>query len=85
MSKSNHIPRNQTIGKITSWHESHQKYQVSTLNKANEKAISTELVQANIEMRVRRSERLKALYFAENAQYEKELADKGLAIYKDKL
>jgi len=36
-------------------------------------------------MKVRRSERLKELYFKENALYEQELSEKGLAIYKDKL
>jgi hypothetical protein len=36
-------------------------------------------------MKIRRSERLRELYYRENAQFEKELSDKGLAVYKDRL
>ena len=75
----------EALGRITSWHESHQKFQVSNMNKRNEQQIKKELVEANSELKIRRKERLKELYSHEMAEYEKELNDKGLAIYKDRL
>lgn len=75
----------EALGRITSWHEGHQKFQISNMNKRNEQQIKKELVEANSELKVRRKERLKELYSQEMAEYEKELNDKGLAIYKDRL
>jgi len=73
-----------SLGRITSWHEGHQKFQISSLNKRNEQQIKKELIEANTELKIRRKERLKELYAKEMAQYEKELNDKGLAIFKDR-
>ncbi len=73
-----------SLGRITSWHEGHQKFQVCTMNKRNELQIKKELIEANTELKIRRRERLKDLYAREMAQYEKELNEKGLAIYKDR-
>jgi len=73
-----------TLGRITSWHEGHQKFQVQNMNKRNEQNIKKELIEANSELKIRRRERLKELYAKEMADYEKELNDKGLAIYKDR-
>ena len=73
-----------SLGRITSWHEGHQKFQVGNMNKRNELQIKKELIEANTELKIRRKERLKDLYAKEMAQYEKELNEKGLAIYKDR-
>ena len=85
MHRSNNNIRMSSIGRITAWHEGHQKFAVKNLNQQNEVKIKTELVEANKELKIRRRERLKALYDFELANYEKELNDRGLAIFKDKL
>ncbi len=54
------------------------------MNKRNELQIKKELIEANTELKTRRRERLKELYAKEMAEYERELNDKGLAIYKDR-
>jgi hypothetical protein len=73
-----------TIGRITEWHESHQKFHISNLNKQNEARIQSELVEANQELKIRRRQRLKELYQKELALFEQQLNDMGLAIYKDR-
>ena len=52
----------EAIGRTTEWHEGHQKFEISRKNKANEKYISQELTQANLELKILRHERLKDLY-----------------------
>ena len=76
--------RMDSLGRITAWHEGHQKFQVSSMNKRSELQIKKELIEANTELKVRRKERLKDLYAKEMALYEKELNEKGLAIFKDR-
>ena len=70
----------QAIGRTTDWHETQQKYSVSKNNKANEKKIEIELEQANEDLKILRSHRLKELYEKEMQQYQDELSAMGLAI-----
>ena len=74
----------QAIGRTTEWHEGHQKYEVWRQNKQNDKAISTELSEANRELKILRNSRLKDLYVREMEQFERELNGMGLAISKDR-
>ena len=74
-----------TIGIITDWHENKQKYAVCHGNLRTEKAITEELISANVELKIRRKARLKQLYQAEMAKYEAELNEMGLAVYRDRL
>ena len=46
--------------------------------------MDTELEEANRELKILRNQRLRELYNMEWQQYEKELNDQGLAIYKDR-
>ena len=57
--------RMQAIGRTTEWHETQQKYEVWKKNKQNELKISEELVQANQELKILRTARLKELYAQE--------------------
>ena len=73
------------IGRTTEWHEGHQKNEVLQRNKANEKAIMSELKLANAELKTLRHERLAQLYKSDAENYEAELNSMGFAIYKDRL
>lgn len=74
----------ETIGRITDWHETQQKYEVSKANKRTQQSIKEELVEANREMKILRTHRLKELYEREMEEYEAELNAMGLAIVKDR-
>ena len=56
------------IGMTTSWHEGHQKFEIWRKNKLIEKNITSELTQANEELKILRASRLRDLYIQENEQ-----------------
>ena len=72
------------IAANTLWHERQSKFESGQLNKHREREEDELVDKANVELKTRRNARLKALYVQEAEQYEYELAEKGLAIYKDR-
>jgi hypothetical protein len=58
------------IGRITEWHEGHDKFQGARKFAANEKAIAAELTHANVELKAIRNKRLQELYREEAEMYE---------------
>ena len=79
------FPRLESIGKTTSWHEGHAKFEKVRQYKQNEKRIEVEIVNANIDLKSMRHNRLRDLYTHENREFEAELNAMGLAILKDRL
>ena len=55
----------QAIDRTSKWHETYEKLAVVKRNERNEKHIQQELQQANSELKVLRSSRLKELYTKE--------------------
>ena len=80
----NYVREIGAIARVATWHETNQKYAVGKRQQANDKAIASELTQANEELKILRHKRLKELYTAEWQQFEQELNDQGLAILKDR-
>mmetsp|Transcript_20254 Transcript_20254/g.37810 ORF Transcript_20254/g.37810 Transcript_20254/m.37810 type:complete len:103 (+) Transcript_20254:8690-8998(+) len=73
------------IAKNSNWHERQSKFEVARANAHATRTAQTELETANQELKLRRQARLRHLLESEALQYERELADRGLAIYKDRL
>jgi hypothetical protein len=77
--------RLQAIGRTTEWHESHDRFEAARRFAKEERKIEREIVNANIDLKKMRHERLKELYIRENQEFEAQLNDLGLAILKDRL
>ena len=50
------------IGRNAHWHKAHDKYGEGKRARANDKIITAELTQANVELKAIRNSRLKELY-----------------------
>ncbi|KAL4503147.1 hypothetical protein ABPG72_014376 [Tetrahymena utriculariae] len=72
------------ISRITNWHETKVKYDNANQNKYARKMIDQEMKYALKEVKMVRNVKLKELYEQESKQWEQELSQKGLAIYKHK-
>ena len=66
----------------TSWFEGKLKYDFNEAAKRNDGFIKEEIEAANLELKTRRRERLKNLYYAEARMYEDELRSMGLAVQR---
>lgn len=73
------------IAKMSNWHERQSKFEVARANVHATRTAKVELETANQELKLRRKARLQQLLESEALQYERELASRGLAIYKDRL
>ena len=58
------------IGRNTKWHQTYDRFAVGKMNCANERQISSELSQANVELKVLRQKRLKEQYTADWGAWE---------------
>jgi hypothetical protein len=66
----------------TEWFEGKIKYDFNEGAKRNDGFIKDEIDMANVELKKRRTERLKHLYLAEARMYEEELRSMGLAVQR---
>jgi hypothetical protein len=66
----------------TDWFEGKLKYDFNEAAKRNDGFIKDEIASANLELKKRRSERLKHLYLAEARMFEEELRSMGLAVQR---
>jgi transcription initiation factor TFIIIB Brf1 subunit/transcription initiation factor TFIIB len=74
----------QAIGINADWSEKNQKFQVQNAKKRNEQRMRNEIENTYEEIKMRRRVRLRELYIIEMEMYEKELAEKGLSIVKER-
>ena len=72
------------IGINANWSEKNQKFQVQNAKKRNEQRMRSEIENTYEEIKMRRRVRLRELYVLEMDMYEKELAEKGLSIVKER-
>ena len=72
------------IGINADWSEKNQKFQVQNAKKRNEQRMRNEIENTYEEIKMRRRVRLRELYIIEMEMYEKELAEKGLSIVKER-
>ena len=72
------------IGINANWSEKNQKFQVQNAKKRNEQRMRNEIENTYEEIKMRRRVRLRELYIIEMEMYEKELAQKGLSIIKER-
>ena len=72
------------IGINAAWSEKNQKFQVQNAKKRNEQRMRNEIENTYEEIKMRRRVRLRELYILEMNMYEKELAEKGLSIVKER-
>ena len=72
------------IGINTTWSEKNQKFQVQNAKRRNEQRMRSEIENTYEEIKMRRRVRLQELYEIEMDMYEKELAQKGLSIIKER-
>ena len=72
------------IGINTTWSEKNQKFQVQNAKRRNEQRMRNEIENTYEEIKMRRRVRLQELYVLEMDMYEKELAQKGLSIVKER-
>ena len=72
------------IGINANWSEKNQKFQVQNAKKRNEQRMRNEIENTYEEIKMRRRVRLRELYVIEMDMYEKELAQKGLSIVKER-
>ena len=72
------------IGINADWSEKNQKFQVQNAKKRNEQRMRNEIENTYEEIKMRRRVRLRELYIIEMEMYEKELAQKGLSIVKER-
>ena len=56
------------IGRTTEWHEGHAKFEGIRKHVATEKKIEREIVNANVDLKAMRHQRLKELYTSENKE-----------------
>ncbi|KRX01821.1 hypothetical protein PPERSA_00531 [Pseudocohnilembus persalinus] len=73
-----------SISRVTNWHESKVKYDNNNKKKIENELIKQEVKCSQRELFQARNIRLKQLYEQEAEQWEQQLAEKGLAIYKSK-
>ena len=72
------------IGINTDWAEKNQKFHIQNAKKRNEQRMRNEIINTYEEIKMRRRVRLQELYELEMEMYEKELAQKGLSIIKER-
>ena len=72
------------IGINANWSEKNQKFQVQNAKRRNEQRMRSEIENTYEEIKMRRRVRLRELYIIEMEMYEKELAQKGLSIVKER-
>ena len=72
------------IGINANWSEKNQKFQVQNAKRRNEQRMRNEIENTYEEIKMRRIVRLRGLYIIEMEMYEKELAQKGLSIVKER-
>ena len=72
------------IGINANWSEKNQKFQVQNAKRRNEQRMRSEIENTYEEIKMRRRVRLRELYILEMDMYEKELAEKGLSIVKER-
>ena len=72
------------IGINANWSEKNQKFQVQNAKRRNEQRMRNEIENTYDEIKMRRKVRLQELYVIEMEMYEKELAQKGLSIVKER-
>ena len=72
------------IGINANWSEKNQKFQVQNAKRRNEQRMRSEIENTYEEIKMRRKVRLRELYIIEMEMYEKELAQKGLSIVKER-
>ncbi len=72
------------IGINADWSEKNQKFQIQNAKKRNEQRMRSEIQNTYEEIKMRRRVRLQELYEIEMEMYEKELAQKGLSIIKER-
>ena len=72
------------IGINANWSEKNQKFQVQNAKRRNEQRMRSEIENTYEEIKMRRRVRLRELYIIEMEMYEKELAQKGLSIIKER-
>lgn len=71
-----------SISQNTQWFESKTKYEFTDGEKRSQAYIKQEMQCANLELKTRRSTRLRMLYENEARAYEEELAAMGLAVQR---
>ena len=72
------------IGINTNWAEKNQKFHIQNAKIRNEQRMRNEISNTYEEIKLRRRVRLQELYRIEMDMYEKELAQKGLSIVKER-
>ena len=72
------------IGINTDWAEKNQKFHIQNAKIRNEQRMRNEIINTYEEIKLRRRVRLQELYSIEMDMYEKELAEKGLSIVKER-
>ena len=72
------------IGINANWSEKNQKFQVQNAKRRNEQRMRNEIENTKKKKKMRRRVRLRELYIIEMEMYEKELAQKGLSIVKER-
>ena len=72
------------IGINTNWAEKNQKFHIQNAKIRNERRMRNEITNTYEEIKMRRRVRLRELYCIEMDMYEKELAQKGLSIIKER-
>ncbi len=72
------------LGINTDWAEKNQKFHIQNAKIRNERRMRNEITNTYEEIKMRRRVRLRELYCIEMDMYEKELAQKGLSIVKER-
>ena len=72
------------IGINANWSEKNQKFHVQNAKRRNEQRMRCEIENTQEDIKMRRRVRLRELYVLEMDMYEKELAEKGLSIVKER-
>ena len=72
------------IGINTNWAEKNQKFHIQNAKIRNEQRMRNEISNTYEEIKMRRRVRLQELYCLEMEMYEKELAQQGLSIVKER-
>jgi len=87
---NDHLSQQQAINResqqqqqLAAWHAQHDARHRTGARRRDELALTAELKEANAEIKLLRRARLKELLEAEQQQYKRELAAKGLAIIYD--
>lgn len=75
----------QDIAKNSNWYERQLRAEPARQRQNEQRFLDRNLPEIHQEVKERRKARLRTLLESEAAQYERELAERGLAIYRDKL